>query len=184
MEELAQIRHIIWKRALAQQGGMEMPASVMAGMEARGQDVQSLQDGRVTPDMLDGKYKFKPRGSVETADNGRLRADFVQMVQMLPALLQTNPMIAAAWQTPAAAKALNEQIVKLFRFPDRQAILGVPGQMAGQTQQMLADPAVQRALQGAGGAIVNGAPVGGAPMAGAPGPPQPSSQGDGFAGVM
>lgn len=181
MEELAQIRHIIWKRTLAQQGAIDLPASVMAGLEARGQDVQSIRDGQVTPDLLEGKFKFKPRGSVETADNGRLRADFVQMMQMLPALMQTNPMIAASWQTPNAAKALNEQVVKLFRFPDRQAILGVPGQMAGQTQQLLADPAIQQALQGqTGGAIVNGAPVGGA----AAGPPAASSQGDGFAGVM
>jgi hypothetical protein len=186
MEELGQIRHVIWKRVAASQGdGIEMPQSVMTGIEARGMDVQQLPGGKMTAQLLDGKYKFKPRGSVETADNGKLRADFVQMMQMLPAVMQTNPMIAASWQTPNAAKALNEQLVKLFRFPDRQAILGVPGQMAGQTTGLIQDPAIQGILQqfGGGGSLGAGAMGPGAmspDMAAAP-PPMPEQMG-GFSG--
>lgn len=181
MEELGQIRHVIWKRALASQGGMQASGAIMAGIEARGQDVASLlEGGRITPDMLDGKYKFKPRGSVDTADNGRNRSDFVQLMQMLPGVFQMNPMVAAAWQSPNAAKALNEQIVKLFKFSDRQAILGMPGQAAGQTAGMLQDPAMQAAMQAAmSGGAVPGAPPGGMPPT-ASAPPPPVPQGDGF----
>lgn len=173
MEELGQIRHAVWKNVLADQGEMAMPQSAMAGIEARGFDVSLIPGGTITAELLAGKYKFKPRGSVETADNGKLRQDFVQMMQMLPALMQVNPMVAASWQTPNAARALNEQLVKLFRFPDRQAVLGMPGQMAGQTQGLLADPRIQQVL-GAGAA--GGQPMGGGmppdaanamPMAGA-----------------
>jgi len=181
MEDLGQIRHVIWKRVVAAQGGMSMPHGVMVGMEARGQDVLTLAD-TITPDLLDGKFKFKPRGSVETADNGKLRNDFVQLIQMLPALFAANPMIAAAWQTPDAAKAMNEQLVKLFRFPSRQAILGMPGQMAGQTSQMLMDPQIQQMLMGGGGGGPMGtgamSPAGGAPMPpAAPPPPEMAMQG-------
>jgi hypothetical protein len=188
MEELGQIRHVIWKRALVSQGAIEASGTVMAGLEARGQDVSSLlSDGKVTPDLLEGKFKFKPRGSVDTADNGRNRADFVQLMQMLPAMFQANPTAAAAWQSPRAATALNEQVVKLFKFSDRQAILGMPGQAAGQTSQLLADPAMQAAMQAAmsGGAGASGGapPMGGAAGGGvAPtGPPAPPMMGGGIA---
>jgi hypothetical protein len=167
-EELYQIRHVIWKRVMAGQGEMPMPHAIMAGIEARGVDVSQLPGGTITADLLEGKFKFKPRGSVETADNGRLRQDFVQMMQMLPAVMQTNPMVAAAWQTPNAARAMNEQMVKLFRFADRQAILGQPGQMAGQTNQLLQDPAIQQVLQQAGGGQMGPGAMG--PAAGAPAP--------------
>ena len=168
MEDLGQIRHAIWKRVLASQGEMPMPHGIMAGIEARGVDVDQIPGGTITAQLLEGKFKFKPRGSVETADNGRLRGDFVQAIQMLPALFATNQTIAASWQTPQAARALNEQFVKLFRFPDRQAILGMPGQSAGGTQQMLQDPQVQGILQQFGG---GGSPLGAGAMGPAPGTP-------------
>src|SRR5678816_4289560 len=98
MEELAQIRHAIWKRTLMEQGETEIPQSAMIGLEARGLDVSMIQGGKMTASMLEGKFKFKPRGSVETADIGRMRSDFVQAMQMLPALMQVNPMIAAQLQ--------------------------------------------------------------------------------------
>lgn len=174
MEELGQIRHAIWKNVLADQGEMEIPQSAMAGIEARGIDVSLIPGGTITAELLAGKYKFKPRGSVETADNGKLRQDFVQMMQMLPALMQVNPMIAASWQTPEAARALNEQLVKLFRFPDRQAVLGMPGQMAGGTAGLLGHPEIQRVLQAGQPPMGGGMPPQGAasmdagmPMAGA-----------------
>lgn len=170
MEEIGQMRHVIWKRTLADQGEMELPQSIMVGLEARGVDAQQIPGGKMTAAMLDGKFKFKPRGSVETADIGRMRSDFVQAMQMLPALMQVNPMIAASWQTPDAARALNEQFVRLFRFANRQAVLGAPGQMAGQTAGLLANPQIQGILQqfGGGGQNAGTAPVSGGMMAGGP----------------
>jgi hypothetical protein len=185
MEELGQIRHAIWKRVLASQGDMPMPHGIMAGIEARGVDVEQIPGGTITAQLLEGKYKFKPRGSVETADNGRLRNDFVQAIQMLPALMQTNPMIAASWQTPQAARALNEQFVKLFRFPDRQAIVGMPGQMAGGTAQMLNSPQAQQALQGGGGPPLGAGAMGpGMPSSDMPAPPMPPMGGPPPMGVQ
>ena len=165
MEELAQIRHAIWKRVLREQGDMDIPQRAMVGLEARGVDVALIQGGTMTADLLEGKYRFKPRGSVETADLNRLRSDFVQMMQALQGVFAMNPMAAASWQTPQAARAFNEQIVNLFRFPDRQAILGAGGQMAGQTQGMLADPMIQQLLGAMGG---GGLPQGGLEAAGGP----------------
>ena len=183
IEELYQIRHVIWKRALASQGEMPMPHQIQSGIEARGVDVDQLPGGTITARLLEGKFKFKPRGSVETADNGRLRQDFTQAIQILPALMQMNPMVAAAWNTPQAARALNEQLVRLFRFQDRQAILGVPGQVAGQTAQMM--PQMQEmmsAMQGgaapAGGAGMGPDPVGSPAVGSAPPPPVPEPLSD------
>lgn len=150
MEELGQIRHAIWQRVLREQGTMEVPQRAMFGLEARGVDVSLIKGGTMTADLLEGKFRFKPRGSVETADLGKLRSDFVQMMQALQGVFAMNPMAAAAWQSPQAARAFNEQIVNLFRFPDRQAILGMPGQQAGQTSGLLADPRIQQMLQAAG----------------------------------
>lgn len=152
MEELWQIRHVIWKRVLASQGEMPMPHAISAGLEARGYDVAQIPGGTITAQLLEGKYKFKPRGSVETADNGQLRQDTIQMLDVLSRAMQVNPLLAASWQTPNAARALNETIVTRWRFQDRQAILGMPGQMAGGTAQMLGSPQVQQMVQGGGGA--------------------------------
>ena len=157
--ELWQIRHVIWKRVVASQGEMDIPQRAMQGIEARGIDMALIQGGKLTADLLEGKFRFKPRGSVETADNGKLRQDFVQLVQMLPGMMQWNPMMAASWQTPQAARAFNEQLVKLFRFPDRQAILGMPGQEAGATAGILQDPRIQQMMQQVGGGAGPGQPA-------------------------
>jgi hypothetical protein len=173
MEELGQIRHIIWTRVLREQGSVVLPQTAMVGLEARGQDVTMLPGGRMTAEMMAGKFKFKPRGSVETADPSRLRADFAQMLQALASVAQMNPLVAAAWQTPQAAKALNAQIVNLFKFPAKQAVLGMPGQLAGGTSGLLQDPQIQALLQqvGGGGQALGTPGAGGPAGMGAAGPP-------------
>lgn len=177
MEELGQIRHVIWKRVLANQGEMPAPQRIMVGLEARGFDVQQVPGGMMTAQLLEGKFKFKPRGSVETADNGRLRQDFVQMLQALVGVMKINPGVMMSWQTPQAAAALNEQVVNLFRFPNKQAVLGMPGQMAGQTNQMIQDPAVQQILQQFGGGAPMGAGANGGLPPEAAAPPMPEQMG-------
>lgn len=188
MEELGQIRHVIWKRVVESQGSIQASGTVMSGIEARGQDVTSLlEGGRITPELLSGKYKFKPRGSVETADRGALRSQFMQGMQALPMLAQTNPMIAQMIQTPAAAREILETWARMFPVMNKQAFLGPAGQTAGQTSQMLADPSMQAAMQAAmagGGGMPPGAAPGGPPpqatSGSAPAPPSPMPQGDGF----
>lgn len=138
LEELAQVRHIMWKRALADMGheGLEMPPSVLQGLEMRGVDVLNyLPDRKMTAVMLEGAFRFKPRGSVETADTNRQRSDFNQFVMAMSGMARVNPMIAAILQTPQAAKALIEQGVKLFNVQDKQAFLG--SEAMGMAQQQM-----------------------------------------------
>ena len=158
LEELAQVRHVMSKRALADMGaeGMEAPPSVaqslrlrmpqpqeshegvLIGLENRiGQITQPGQSLRFTAAMLEGTFRLKPRGSVENADKNRLRQDFGQSMQAIAQLSQANPMIGAILQTPEAAKALMEQWVRLFNVQDKQAFLGSAAQnaMQGMLQQ-------------------------------------------------
>lgn len=146
MEDLAAIRHAIWKRVLAEQPeGLEPPQGVMVGLEARG---LPLPGGKMTAQLLEGQYRFKPRGSVETADPRALRADFNQMLQALPALLQASPLLQKALlMNPMAARALLEQFVRVYRIPNRQAFLSGAGQIQQQLQQMQQAQQMQQQAQ-------------------------------------
>lgn len=127
LEEIAQVRHLIWKRALADMGddGIDLPPSVLQGLELRGANVaEYMPDRRMTALMLEGAFRFKPRGSVENADRPRQRADFNQWLNAMTAMSRVNPMVAAILQTPQAAKAMIEQGVRLYNVQDKQAFLG------------------------------------------------------------
>ena len=130
MEDIGQIRHAIWKRTLAdQQQGMELPQSVILNLEGRGASIDGfLPDQKITAQLLAGAFRFKPRGSVETADPNAMRQDWMQFLQALPAVLQTFPMAAAMFQTPQAARAFVRQMLRVFRVENTQAILGSPAQ--------------------------------------------------------
>ena len=175
LEELAQVRHVMWKRALADMGaeGLEAPPSISKSLSLRVPQPQESHEGvliglenrmgtvtppgqgvRFTAAMLEGTYRFKPRGSVENADKNRLRQDFGQSMQAIGQLSQANPMIAAILQTPEAAKALMEQWVRLFNVQDKQAFLGSAAQNAmqgfvqmQQQQQMMAGQPPPEAAQ-------------------------------------
>lgn len=135
LEDLAQIRHAIYKRMLAEQPeGIEVPESVMVGLESRGAQIPG---GRMTAQLLEGSFRFKPRGSVETADPRALRADFVQMMQAFPPFLQTVQMMAQTFG-PQAARAMLDQFVRVFRVPNRGAFVGgMVGGAMGQPGMML-----------------------------------------------
>jgi hypothetical protein len=131
MEDLAQIRHAIYQRMLAERPeGIEAPDSVLVGLESRGMPVQG---GRITAQMLEGNFRFKPRGSVETADPRAMRADFVQMMQAFPPFMQTLQMVAMTWG-PQAARAMLDQFVRVFRIQNRAAFVGM---QAGPPQGMM-----------------------------------------------
>ncbi len=147
LEDLAQIRHKIWQRVLAEQGtGMPMPDRVLLGLESRAVPIQEEESGRrFTADMLAGVFKFKPRGSVETADVSGQRQDFVQFLQVLPQLMQFWPALAGAIQgNTRAAKAILAQAIRLFRVSDKQAFLGSEAQASMQAS---ADQLVQQQQQ-------------------------------------
>lgn len=176
LEELGAARHAIWKRTLAEQPkGLPIPSGLMMGLDARGINTDSIVDGRITAEMLDGQFWFKPRGSVETANLDRQAQYFTALLSTLGPLMQINPMIAAIFQTPEAAKALVEQLLRVARWPDKQAFLGSEAQTAmnqvAQQQQLAQNPMMQMMMQMAGqggGGQSPGALPPGAPQAQAP----------------
>ncbi len=173
LEDIAQVRHIMWKRALAEMGdeGIAAPPSIqqglmlrgaiqapqtpdthtplnLFGLEARTPDVSAqLTDLKFTAQMMEGAFRFKPKGSVETADRSKLRIDFNQSMQAMAQLSAQNPMLAAILHTPGASKAILEQWVRLYHVSDKQAFLGSEAMAAMQRAGQPAgpDPRAQQA---------------------------------------
>ena len=118
--------------------------------------------------------RFKPHGSVETADISKQRGDFVSAMQFLPIFLQAFPTLALQFRSVEAGRAMGREFIRLFRIPNPQAFLGSPAQD------------LQQALQAPPGAPIGppaipGAPPAGAPIPGPPGPaPNPSLPPSGF----
>jgi hypothetical protein len=68
MEELFQLRHEYWIRALEDDPAAALaPQGVQRALSARGVG-NMVQGGRFTADLLRGNFHGKPRGSVETAN--------------------------------------------------------------------------------------------------------------------
>jgi len=95
----------------------------------------------ITVDMLEGVFRFKPRGSVENADQGKLRGDWTELLgKALPALLHMWPALAQQiGMNPNAAKAALEQTLRLYKVPDKQAWL-MPPPVAPPMPGMPGDP--------------------------------------------
>jgi len=124
MEDLGQIRNTIWERALKHKPA-EAAQRVIDNLTNRGV-ADKIQNKQITADLLRGPWRFKPRGSVDTADIMGNRQDFNGLMQSLVGLAKVNPSIAMLLQQPRAAKALLEWCLRVYRAPDRQAFLGTP----------------------------------------------------------
>lgn len=138
LEEIAQVRHLMWKRALSEMPeGLELPQNVLQGLETRGADItQFSPNKRMTAAMLEGAFKFKPKGSVETADKPRQQRLFAEGMQALASIATVNPMIGLILQQPKVAKALVERWIYLYGGGmDKQAFLGAEA-MALLSMQM------------------------------------------------
>lgn len=153
MEELGQARHSIWRRVIKTRNtNAPMLRALTIGSSADGIEVPGVAtDGSITPELLDGKFWFKPKGSVETADLNRARQDFNQSLQALPALMQLNPMLAALFQTMPAAKALIKQWARVNRVPDIQSFIGPEANGVFEQMQLQQDPRMQMLQMLAGG---------------------------------
>jgi hypothetical protein len=148
LESIMQIRHAIWKRVLAEQPtGVEVPESLTVGLEVRGTSIDRyMPDGKITAALLDGAFRFKPYGSVETANLAEQRNGWVAMMQALPMLLKIAPSMAMNFQNPAASRALAREFFRVFRVANTQAFLGQPSQdLLGMGGAM---PGQQVAMQG------------------------------------
>ena len=137
MEDVGQIRHSIWQRTLAATpGGAEAPASMMTGLQAQGASIdQYLPGGKVTAALLEGAFRFRPFGSVDTADPNKRLQMLMQFLQGLPMLLQVFPMNAPQFATPQAARAMMREFLRAFKIQNQQAFLGSP--MADLMQQQM-----------------------------------------------
>ena len=142
MEDLGQVRHAIWLNCIKEYGtdGMPMPMALqqsqgeqgVPGLEGRGGQVDTAT---ITPEMLEGTFRFKPRGSTESADKSKQRADMIQFLQALGIAMKTWPALAGIiGNNIQAAKSFVEQMLQKFNMPDKQAWVGDP--MAWQMPQM------------------------------------------------
>src|SRR6185369_12715289 len=78
LAKVYQIRHAIIKRQLAESGGEDAPQSLIVGLEGRGVPIDDMMpDKKVTAALMEGSFRFKPHGSVATADATKQRGDFV-----------------------------------------------------------------------------------------------------------
>jgi len=166
LEDVFNIRHAIWKRTLAEQPDGEDPTPTMlANLEGRGisADDRYMPNGKVTAALLDGAFRFKPRGSVETADPSKRRQDLIQFIQALPMLVQTFPSLMPMVQNPLAGRAMLREVLRAFRVENQQAFIGSPQQDLQMTQmaQLLQQMMGQMGLPG------------GPPPPGPPGAPPP-----------
>lgn len=182
LEDLAQIRHAIYERAVAEQPeGIEVPASMLTGLEGRGVSIDTaLPDRRITAALLRGPFRFKPRGSVETADPTRQQQVFVQFMQFMPMLLQAFPFLQTSLQSPQAARAMMRQALRVFRVENPQAFLG-SASMDWQQQQQVD----QMGLRGGAwpGMMGGGMPGPGGSMPAAE-PPDPGSPMNGLLALL
>lgn len=137
MEDIFQIRHAIWKRTLAEEpDGIDAPQSLLVGLEGRGTPIEQFSSsGKITAALLEGSFRGKPYGSVQTADPGKRRADLVQFMQGLPMLMQVCPAMAMQMQTPQAQRALFREFLQAFNVQNKQAFLGSPAQDMAMTLQ-------------------------------------------------
>lgn len=183
LEELGQARHEIWKKTLASRPeGIPITAAMQQAMDARGITAPGVADGRVTAEMLEGQFWFKPRGSVETASLDAQARYFHMFLNALAPLLQILPALRVVMNTPQVTRSLLGHIVRLARIPDKQAFLGAESQAAldshFQQQQLAQHPLMQAIQQMAapGGAASTPAALG--PPGGGPSPgPSPSPGG-------
>ena len=136
MEDIADIRHAILKRAAAERDGFEAPAAMMANLEGRGASIDAyMPDGKVTAELLEGAFRFKPNGSVDTADPSKRMALFVQWIQMLPTLMQAFPL--PTMNPLQMNRAIWREACRVFKIENTQAFIGSPSQDLMQQQQLM-----------------------------------------------
>jgi len=122
------------------------------GSSADGIEVAGVAtDGSITPELLDGIFWGKPRGSVETADLNRQRQDFNSFLRVLAPLMQINPTLGAIFQTMPAAKALIKTALKVNRVQDIQSFIGPEANGVFEQMQMMQDPRMKLLMAAAGG---------------------------------
>jgi hypothetical protein len=168
LEDLWKLRHELWKRALhSDPAGLEVTDAFKQSLGFRG---VNLDENRITAESLEGTFRGKPHGSVETADTHKMRSDFNQFMQTLGGFAQMFPPLQQLIANPRTMQSLMEHALRLFRVTDKQVFLDPLKQMA--EQQALQPPMPPgldpSMLTGPGGPAPG---MMGGPMMPPPGPP-------------
>lgn len=148
LEELGELVHAIEVRAMqdAEEEQAEKNAGAVMGLPAPASVAQSVElrmegdfRGRFTSQMLTGNFRWKPRGSTESADPVRRINAFTNALGLMAELGKVNPALAQRFMSPEMGEALMQWFVdttkprdkKPFLMPMPQPMLppGMPGGM-------------------------------------------------------
>lgn len=155
-EDLGQLRHTLYVRMLENEAeGIEPPSSVIRSLENRG---QSIPAGKITADMIQGTFRFKPRGSTSTADVTREQQSYNQWLETMMRLAQMFPPLMMLFSREDAVRALVEQGLRVNRVRDRQAFLPPVGVQLMPPPPMPGMPPGQPGQPGQQGALPPGMP--------------------------
>lgn len=111
--DVMDLRQAIWLETLEANGaGLEAPADVAESLEARG---VAEFEGRFTADILKGKFKFKPYGSVDTADVGRRIQYFTEGTVALKNLSDIMPAIKGIFASAEVQKAILSEWARAYK---------------------------------------------------------------------
>jgi hypothetical protein len=128
-EGIGELIHAIEVKTLeeAEDGdGLEAPASVAQNVKLRTPDSQTAGDDAAfafTAESIKGRFRFKPRGSVETADPNRRMNNFMNGIKAMQMARQMFPALQMRYASPQVAEAVNQQLVDLLKPRDKQAFL-------------------------------------------------------------
>jgi hypothetical protein len=128
-EDLFDLLNLIWKNKL-RAAPEPWPGDLQMTLQARAINLGT----QITADVLEGAFRGKPRGSVEASDFSQMRADFVQLVTAITQLSQTVPALKLQLNNPMAVRSILTQMVRVYRWPDRQSLVG---NFTGQGPQAL-----------------------------------------------
>jgi len=159
MEDLGQIRHVLWVRALEADpaGGIEPPKGFIQSLALRD---QTMPGDLITADQLKGTFRFKPRGSTDAADLNREQQNYNAWLQTMAHLAQLFPPVMALFSRPEAVRALIEQGLRVNRVRDRQAFLPPVGQVKTMLQPPMPGLGMPPGMPGAAPGLPPGLPPG------------------------
>lgn len=118
MEDLFNINHEIWKRTL-RENPEPFPSGLQAALEVKG---MTLPDGAMNASMLEGVFRGKPNGSVESADPTRMKRDLAEFMTAMTQMAQAVPTMGMILNDPEVTKAILNQSMRVYRWEMRGAI--------------------------------------------------------------
>ncbi len=118
-EDLFQVLNTIWIAKL-RETPEPWPGDLIVSMQQRAINMGPV----ITADVLDGPFRGKPRGSVESSDLSQMRVDFVQLITALTQLGQSVPVVKQRLNDPTVIRSIFTQMARVYRWPDRANLVG------------------------------------------------------------